>query len=89
MPVPPYRPPNLRCFKNREMLVGAKPRPGDFRPVPDFDGGLVTVRYDDGSGRVRQMRPRFMNAEERRKFPEDIRRISDAHAEDLQALADM
>lgn len=89
MPVPPYRPPNLRCFKNREMLRAAPPRPGDFPPrteKDDWEGQLMTVRFDDGSGRVMKMRARRATPEELREADEWVNKH---HAEDLQALADM
>ena len=76
---------------NREMLTPS-PRASAIprgRPVPEWGEGTVTLRYDDGSGRVVQARPRFMNAEERRNFPALVEQISREHAEDLQALADI
>ena len=78
-------------YANREMLTPSAPRPGDFpaRPAPEWGAGTVKMRYDDGSQRVAQVRPRAMNAQERREFRPSIQRISRAHAQDLQALANI
>ena len=73
---------------NREMLTPPS-RTESPRPSPEWGEGTVRMRYDDGSGRVAQVRPRTMNDEERRNFDASIERISRAHDEDLQALADI
>ena len=79
-------------YANREMLTPAPSRPGEdvrVRPAPEWGEQSVTMRYDDGSGRVAQVRPREMNAADRRDFRASIDRISRAHGQDLQALADI
>ena len=78
-------------YTNREMLTPPPSRADGVpdHPAPEWGEGTARMRYDDGSGRIAQVRPRTMNAEERRNFDASIERISRAHDDDLQALADI